>query len=80
MENQKMEESFGKLSLIHQATVHNVINHLMEPEASFFGQKRNEYVSSQCYFCHELFISLQKLEEHEQKFQQVKLQLRKFQA
>ena len=68
MIDQKMgntQNPFENLTLIQQATVHNVINHLLLPETSFFGQEKNEYVSLQCYFCHELFLTLEILEQHE---------------
>ena len=63
MEN--TQKAFENLQLNQQVTIKNVINHLLIPETTYFDQDRNEYVSLQCSFCHELFISLEFLERHE---------------
>ena len=67
-EIEKMENTQNtaeNLTLNQQVTIHNVINYLLMPETSHFGQNRNEYASLQCCFCHELFLSVELLERHE---------------
>ena len=63
MEN--TQKTIKNLTLYQQATIHNVINYLLMPETSHFGQNRNLYMSLQCCFCHELFLSVELLERHE---------------
>ena len=63
MEN--TQKAFENLPLNQQVTIKNVINYLLMPETTYFEQEKNKYVSLQCSFCHELFISLEILERHE---------------